>query len=456
MSESRHDVGPTIRLTAGERAGGLVLVVADGAEAQRFPLRAGTKLVIGRDAACELRLDRKAISRQHAELVVGEGEVVVRDLGSSNGTRVAGVTLLAQVPTPVRPGQTLELGDVLLALRDEGPLASAASGPPPIEPLVIDPAMRELHALVTRVAQGTISVLVRGETGAGKEVIAQTVHARSPRRAKPFVVVNCAALPENLLESELFGHEKGAFTGAVATKPGLLELADGGTVFFDELGEMPLGLQAKILRAIEDKRVTRLGGTRPRTLDLRFVSATNRDLEEAIAARQFRGDLYFRLAGVTIEVPPLRARTSEIAPIARRFVELAARELGQSAVPSISADALARLEHYGWPGNVRELRNAMERAVLVCAGPELLASHLPPAVIAAPSGANAPHAAAPHTAARESATDDADVPLSKSAVLDALERCGGNQTRAAALLGVTPRVLGRKLDHYGVVRPRRR
>src|SRR5260221_1769012 len=220
-------------------------------------------------------------------------------------------------------------------------------------------AIAEVHRLEQQVAASTLSVLVRGETGVGKELVAERIHMSSPRGGRPLLKLNCAALTESLLESELFGHERGAFTGAVVTKPGLLELADGGTVFLDEVGDLPLTLQAKLLRVLEDRIVMRVGGIKPRTIDVRFISVTNRDLEAEIARGAFREDLYFRLSGATIAVPPLRERLAEIEPLAREFVARASLALGRHA-PPLAPDALAALCVHPWPRNIRELRNLIE------------------------------------------------------------------------------------------------
>ncbi len=310
-------------------------------------------------------------------------------------------------------------------------------------PVLVDPQMQRLYRLVERVAPGDLTVLVQGETGSGKELVADALHQGSPRRGAPLVKLNCGALPEALLESELFGHERGAFTGAAAAKPGLLESAQGGTVFLDEIGDIPPAMQVKLLRVLEDRRVTRVGALKPRSIDVRFVAATHRDLEADAAAGRFRLDLYYRLSGITLTVPPLRERPSEIAPLARGF-----------AGPAVlSPDALALLERYHWPGNVRELRNVMERAVLLCGGLTIEREHLPAEKLTTAVAVAPPAPAAPAPAGERLRRDVAAV--ERQHILDALARCAGNQTEAARLLGVSRRTLSTKLDVYGIARPRK-
>jgi two-component system, NtrC family, response regulator AtoC len=342
-------------------------------------------------------------------------------------------------------------------------LASDERRPVPEGFVVENPRMRQLYALAERVAAATINVLITGETGVGKEVLAATVHARSPRAGRPFLCINCAALSESILESELFGHEKGAFTGAVQTKPGLLEAASGGTLLLDEVGEMSLVMQAKLLRVLETREVMRVGATRPLSIDVRFIGATNRDLEEEVANKAFREDLFFRLNGICLEIPPLRERPEEIEPLARRCMENVARQLGRAA-PALSTDALDLMRGYGWPGNIRELRNVMERAVILCSGDEITAEQLPaqkmrrpveqealpptpapPAMLAMP--ASAPRYAGPPGREGRAAA-------ARQAITDALERCAGNQTRAAELLGISRRTLCSRLKEYNIPRPR--
>jgi transcriptional regulator with PAS, ATPase and Fis domain len=279
------------------------------------------------------------------------------------------------------------------------------------------------------------------------------------------VSINCAAIPEALLESELFGHERGAFTGAVREKTGLMETADGGTLLLDEVGEMPLPAQAKLLRAIETRQIVRVGGVRPRPVDVRFVSATNRDLEQLIEARAFRRDLFFRLNGISVHVPPLRERLAELEGLTRRFLTEFGASLGRQPL-SLSSEALAELRTHAWPGNVRELRNVVERAVLLCDGPEIRAEHLSLGTLGASDTAPAGSEAGLGRESSPPSSDAGEYPrgglseelqaTERRRILEALERCAGNQTRAAEMLGISRRSLIHRLETYGVPRPRKR
>jgi two-component system, NtrC family, response regulator AtoC len=304
-----------------------------------------------------------------------------------------------------------------------------------------DPSALTPDQLVARVAATTISVLVLGETGAGKEVLAERIHRASPRAGQPFVRLNCATFSSTLLESELFGHEKGAFTGAATAKVGLLESACGGTVFLDEVGELPAPVQAKLLRVLEEREILPIGAVRARSVDVRFVAATNRDLQADSARGAFRADLYFRLDGITLYVPPLRARRTEIEPLARMFLDGFGRRVGR-AVPGLSARAIAALHQHAWPGNVRELKNVMERAALICDEPLIEPHHL----ALGPAAFTIAGAVPPTDDPRE---------LERRRIVEVLHRCGGNQTRAARLLGHGRRTLLRRLDELGLPRPRK-
>ena len=446
----------------------LELVIVTGEAVAVAPLPAQGELTLGRDPGCDVVIDSRSVSRRHAVLHVGD-RLRLEDLGSANGTFVrdtrASVDTLGTQPLRRLSRETIELaigervnlGSVSAVVRRAAPPAPAATAAGSI---IRDPAMVALYAQVDRAARSPISVLILGETGVGKEVLARAVHERSPRARGPFLELNCAALPPTLLEAELFGHEKGAFTGAAQTRPGLLESADGGTVFLDEIGELPAAVQVKLLRVLEDRKVLRIGGRSARPLDVRFVSATHRDLEGEIARGNFRQDLYFRLNGVAFTLPPLRERPSEVAPLAERFLATAAAALDHVAPTRLSAEALACLERYAWPGNVRELRNVIERAAVLAEGDAIGPADLPPHITGVARARattpppdptpTAPRAATPTSPPPPGASDD-----ERARILDALAQCAGNQTRAARLLGISLRTLVNRLDALDIPRPRK-
>ena len=307
--------------------------------------------------------------------------------------------------------------------------------------------MQALHEEAGRAAVSNLSILLLGETGVGKEVFAHEIHRRSGRADGPFVPVNCAALSESLLESELFGHEKGAFTGAMQDQPGVFEAADGGTLFLDEIGEMGATTQAKLLRVLEDRCVTRVGSRKVRHVDVRFVTATNRDLATEVEAGRFRKDLYFRINSAVLRIPPLRERSSEVEALAQLFLASAVREVGMPEAPIFAPETMHALRDYDWPGNVRELRNTVERCVAMCRDTVILPEHLPEQIV---GSANEP--ARTSMDRLQSEMND----LERKRIVNALEECGGNQTKAAALLGISRRTLVSRLDAYGLPRPRKR
>jgi two-component system, NtrC family, response regulator AtoC len=424
-------------------------------------LPASGDVVIGRSAEADIRIDDPSISRRHAVLHLGP-PLSIEDLGSANGTRVRESRVEANTPIEIAPGEVVDLGSVMILVQGATSLARPAEtiveehaeAPRGDAAIVIqDPSMERIYRVIDRIAQGTISVLLLGETGVGKEILAEEVHRRSPRRERSFVRLNCGAFTESLLESELFGHEKGAFTGADRAKPGLFETADGGTVFLDEVGELPMTVQVKLLRVLEDKKVMRVGGLEPRAIDVRFVAATNRELEREVKQGRFRQDLFFRISGVSLLVPPLRERRAEIAPLARTFVAGAARQANREP-PRISSEALAALEQYRWPGNIRELRNFMERAVLL-AEDEILLEHLPLEKMNALPSAPARPAFEPQVKDSANLKGELDA-IERQRILDALDQCAGNQTKAAQLLGISRGTLLLRLEKHGLPRPRKR
>jgi DNA-binding NtrC family response regulator len=316
--------------------------------------------------------------------------------------------------------------------------------------------MERIHKLAKRIAASNINVLLLGETGVGKEVMARAIHRMSPRAERPFLGLNCASLHETLFESELFGYEKGAFTGASHPKPGLIESADGGTVFLDEIGEIPAATQAKLLRVLEERQVMRVGALRPREVDVRFVAATNQNLETEIELGRFREDLFYRLNGISLVIPPLRDRVAEIPKLARAFIAEACAHAGYPTQPVLSREALEWMTRHSWPGNIRELRNAVNRAVLLASGgviqPEHLESEAYQPRTGRGSGRRADTATTAPPPSDDSAAPDDD---ERQRILQALAACGGNQTRAAKMLGMARRTLTSKLNKLGVPRPRK-
>jgi DNA-binding NtrC family response regulator len=319
--------------------------------------------------------------------------------------------------------------------------AAPAAGTRPAQVAEIEgksQCMLDVYKLVARVAPSTATVLVVGESGTGKELVARAIHNRSPRAGKPFVPVNCTALSESLLESELFGHARGAFTGAVAAKRGLFETASGGTLFLDEIGDMGPKMQAQILRVLQDGEMRPVGGTEPIRVDVRLVCATHRDLDADVKTGRFREDLFFRINVVTVRMPPLRERAGDIPILVRHFINKIARREGR-AEASVSPEALAVLSSYTWPGNVRELENAIERAVAIAKGNVILPSDLPAEVCGG----------TPVTPA--SIIDDRPTlgELEKRYIALVLAECGGNKKRAAEKLGIDRRTLYRAIERSG-------
>ncbi len=445
-----------------------------------YPLPPGGRLTIGRAAENDLCIDDPAVSRRHAVLHAGP-PLEIEDLGGANGTHLsraaerggngatAVLTRISSRSAALAVGDHLNFGAAVAVVRREAPAGGAAADDD--EVVIRDPEMRRVYEQAARAAQGQLPVLVLGETGVGKEVLARAVHrASATRSGKPFLAVNCAALSESLLESELFGHEKGAFTGALQARPGLFEAAEGGTVFLDEVGDLPLVIQVKLLRVLEQREVLRVGARAPRPVDVRFVSATNKDLEAAAAAGDFREDLYFRLNGISLTLPPLRARPADVPWLVQRFLGLASRQMDRATQPALSPEVLSALQAYAWPGNVRELRHVIERAVVLAPGDVILPEHLPPKLLAAASGRDdggagprTPGAGILRTPARPAPPSDAKDRLrrevlaeEKQRLVDALAQCDGNQTRAAEVLGISRRTLINRIVEFDLPRPRKR
>ncbi len=444
----------------------------------RLPRRG--QIVIGRAGDCDLSIEDPSISRRHAVLHLRSLEL--EDVGSKNGTRLFGKGSDERSENPLEAlngpseklelgrrypvglGKVMKLGTVVAYLRERAPVSHTepvrSERAPSDDDLVLqDPAMREVYDLALRAAATSLPVLVLGETGVGKDVIAAYIHRMSTRHAGPFVRVNCGALSASLLESEFFGHQRGAFTGASDAKAGLLELGDGGTVFLDEIGELPLATQVKLLHVLETGEITRVGGTRAKHIDVRFVAATNRELSREVQTGSFRADLYFRINGVCLKVSPLRKRPAEIEPLARTFLSRFCRKHGLKE-PEISEAALAHLRAYAWPGNIRELKNTLERAALLCGAGPILPAHLPQEdELSDPVGRGSGAPFGGFGEEEVTTTHIRPTPVQQAPpyqrIADALTRCAGNQTRAAQLLGVSRRTLCNWLDQYDLPRPRK-
>jgi len=452
-------------------------------EMRTYELPAHGEVTIGRAPESDVHIEHPSVSRRHARLTLGS-ELRIEDLGAANGTflrdrsqaenlmQTHTLRQLARSSAELAIGESVVLGEVTALVRRAippptqfGDLDSDDSQTPGV--VIQNPAVRQVYAQAERAAQASISVLILGETGVGKELLARAIHARSPRADASFMSINCAALAESLLEGEIFGYERGAFTGAVQARAGLFEAANGGSVFLDEIGELNPSTQAKLLRVLEDRTVLRLGARQPRTIDVRFLAATNRDLEAEAQAGRFRSDLYFRVAGLCLTLPPLRERREEIEPLARCFLDAAVRQLDRKGPIEFSSEAMAFIRAHAWPGNVRELKNVVERAVILCADRSIVPEHLPAGLLrnAHPAQPTAASSSAPSLGPASTEAKPAVAPddwqaelktLEKKRLIQALEQCGGNQTRAAELLGVSRRTLVSRLSEFGMTRPRRR
>ncbi|HEY2512258.1 MAG TPA: sigma 54-interacting transcriptional regulator [Polyangiaceae bacterium] len=451
----------------GDLAGGIALVVRCEGGSVAQMLHESRALTLGRGAECDVVVHDHSVSRRHARLSFDAGWRI-EDLGSRNGTVVDGRRVGSGERVPLNLGSVASLGSATAVLQAAEPQPADAGDARAVASdfVIRDPAMERLDETIGVLAPSPLPVLIVGETGVGKELFACAIHARSSRAQKPMVQINCAAIPAGMVESELFGYERGAFTGAAQPKAGLLESADGGTVLFDEIGELPITLQAKLLRVLETGQCQRLGALRPRGIDVRVVSSTNRDLRQAIADGEFRADLYHRLNGATVHIPPLRDRRADILPLAMHFLGRMARTM-RVAEPALGADARAALAAHSWPGNVRELRNVMERAVVMARSGTLRAADL--------ELEGAQRRAEPRVEMREtlppprpSLEDELSITaddgkglraeleaMERRRVVEALERCGNNQSRAAKMLGISRHALIGRIERFRLQRPRK-
>jgi two-component system response regulator AtoC len=434
-TSSRTDKTRTDLLEATDSAGQHVYVIWENGSARRS-LESAAPVVIGRGNECDIQVVHPSLSRKHVA-VHGGTPPRVEDLGSTNGVKIGSRRLKPRASEALLPGEVATAGPVVIVVHDQARAEATASGTAP-------QSMKDVRQVLSLIGKSAISVLLLGETGVGKEVAADLVRASSPRAQRPMLRLNCAGFTESLLEAELFGYERGAFTGAVRAKPGLLESAEGGTVFLDEVAEMPVTTQVKLLRVLESREVRRIGGLEARTLDVRFVAATHRDLRQLAASGAFRQDLFYRLNGMTVFIPPLRERRDEIPGLVSEFIAGACRAGGRAPL-AIEPEALRLLQQHGWPGNIRELRNVVERAVALCTTTVLAREQ-----IVLDDGPSPPQGA-PSSDLRADVNE-----YEKARILEALDRAGGNQTKAAQLIGITRRALIGRLEAHNLPRPRKK
>jgi len=419
----------------------LLVAVGDGST-RTLTLEPNVEITIGRDEAATISINDSRVSRHHARITLRDGAPIVEDLGSRNGTRVNDAKLV-KARQELMGGHRVLIGPAEILVAQFRTLPGAPGAVPgdrdPDRTIVVaDPEMQRVMGIARRLGQLPTTCLILGETGVGKDVVARTIHASSNRADAPFVRFNCNATPAGLIESELFGHERGAFTGADRRRRGYVETAAGGSLFLDEVGELPAALQAKLLQFLEHKTITRVGSTEQLSVDVRVIAATHRALKDEVLAGHFREDLYYRLSSFTLAVPPLRDRKGEILPLARQFAAEIARRFSRD-VPSISSETADLLTAHDWPGNVRELRNAIEHA-LVLASDVILPGHLPVGLAAAPVRA----------AGSGAKLDERLAEVERRDIQAALEAENGNRTRAARRLGISRRALLYKLQKYGL------
>ncbi len=440
QDEGPTEVGPRTELQpreAGSRRQSAQVRVKQGGNETVHKL-GGDSFTVGKDAACDLVVQDPFISSRHLKVTRKEEHFHVVDTNSTNGTWMGPVRIFE---VEVRLPATLRLGDTELILEPVTPARKELS----FHGLIgADPSMRQLTELIERVAPSSAAVAILGESGTGKELVARALHECSHRADKAFIPVNCAAISKELIESELFGHEKGSFTGAANARKGAFEEADGGTLFLDEIGELPVDLQAKLLRALESGEIKRVGASRPMNVDVRVVAATNRDLLAASRDGRFREDLYYRLCVVPLHLPPLRSRRGDILALAEHFLRLYSPR-GQTV--RLGASAVERLQHHPWPGNIRELRNVVHRALLLRKGPTLEASDISfDQEIHRETGVAVPDMPPGMT------LEQMLLKLERQIVEAALRRCNNNRERVARELGVARSTLFKRLKEWGLTR----
>jgi DNA-binding NtrC family response regulator len=429
---------PTVPIELGPGPGRVRLIVTrPNGDVLRVPVR-GRRLKVGSSPDADLILDDPHVSRMHCELEPGPNGLVLRDLGSMNGTFVGGAQVKEVVLTP---GALVTLGAHRIIV--EGDMTV-----PPIpiaeqfgNAVAASESMKKVFAVLRKLAPSEVTITVLGETGTGKDVLARAVHEESPRSSGPFVVFDCGAVTATLIESELFGHERGAFTGAVAERQGAFERAKGGTLFLDEVGEMPLDLQPRLLRALEQREVRRVGGGVEIPVDVRVIAATNRDLAAEVAASRFRQDLFFRLNAAVVQVPPLRDRKEDLSILVETMIGETKGNV------HIAMSALNALAAYDWPGNVRELRNVLHTALAMVDGPVMDVRHL---MFPAAGGLANAAKKGELTLDQMQLGGQSLEALERAAIRQTLERENGNRTRTAKVLGIAPSTLYEKIKKYGL------
>lgn len=448
----------------------LILSVVDGPDKGETGTFEKPVIRIGADPLCDIVLTDPTVSRTHAEVRRRGENYELVDLQSTNGTFIDGISVGR---VEITPGSTFQVGrtQIRFASQKEQVAIEVTDRTRYGNIVGQSAALREIFSIMDRVAPSDLSVVIEGETGTGKELIAQAIHEQSARKSKPFVVFDCSAFPATLLESELFGHEKGAFSGAMNRHRGVFERADGGTIFFDELGEMDIEFQAKFLRVLETGEVRRVGGEKTFNVDVRVVAATNRNLEELVEEKMFRRDLFYRLAKVRFNLPALRDRREDVPVLAEHFLEMMQNDGARRAI--MTDDAMRTLQAYAWPGNIRQLKNVIEKAVAMCAGSTITSEYLAgelgmqdvrPGSRAAsslpPSSSGSANHAVVMTPLYEESGDLVDFRDAKEAIIDdferqylekLLEKNRGNISAAAREASVDRRHLYRLLKKHALM-----
>jgi len=470
-SQTTERVNPTFvwirrRELVPEQRVALLVIHQAGIEVRE--IAPGAALTVGREAPSDVCVDDATLSRRHARFVLQDdgARLDVEDLGSTNGTWLAGRRVERAIAAL---GDEVMLGGVLVRARVLATASIDAARRGDDDAVIAGPAMTELLRVARRVASSRIPVILTGETGTGKEVLARYLHDHGASPGAPMISVNCGAIPRDLIESTFFGHERGAFTGAQKAQPGVFESAADGTVFLDEIGELPLGAQVALLRVLESRCAARVGSTKEVAVTARVVAATHRDLATMVDAGEFRRDLYFRLSTVTLDLPPLRARPDDVEPLAEHFLRAANAAHGRQ-IDGITPAALARLRAYDWPGNARELRNVIERAVVLASADVIDAGDLPdrvrapalggdgaPRLLSLPGSRPSSPSFSPSPPPRATSPDASSPGLRERVqvyetqiIREALDAAGGSRREAARLLGMPLRTLASKIKTLGI------